>query len=111
MRMAPNYRTNHILVPIGGDFNFQDAKMNFQFIDILIKEMNARYDDVNLFYSTPYDYVNAVHSKRIEWPVRYDDMLPYQVQPHETFSGYYTSRPNFKGLAREVSSELNSHST
>ena len=40
--------------------------------------MNLRYNDVNLFYSTPYDYVQVVHFMDIQWPVRYDDMLQYK---------------------------------
>src|SRR4051812_47551967 len=31
-----HYKTNHILIPMGGDFTYTDAKMNFESMDSLI---------------------------------------------------------------------------
>lgn len=35
--LAPNYRTNHVLLPMGDDFNYQNANVNFKNMDKLIK--------------------------------------------------------------------------
>lgn len=35
--LASNYRCNHVMVPMGDDFNYQNANMNFKNMDKLIK--------------------------------------------------------------------------
>jgi lysosomal alpha-mannosidase len=34
--MAAGYRGNHLLIPFGGDFTFENARMNFENMDRLI---------------------------------------------------------------------------
>lgn len=108
--MANHYRTSHLFVPFGDDFSYSNAHVNFMQIDQLIAYMNENYDDMELFYSTPYHYIDAIYDEDIEWPTNYNDMLPYADGPHQYWTGYYTSRANFKGYVRDASSELNSHS-
>ena len=108
--MAEHYKTNHLFVPFGDDFNFMDAKRNFINIDRIISYMNYRYKDVNLFYSTPYDYIDAVHKADLEWPTKYDDLFPYSDNWNDYWTGFFTSRPNLKGFVREASKDFNSQS-
>lgn len=35
------YKTNNILIPMGGDFNYQAAEINFSNLDKLIKYCNS----------------------------------------------------------------------
>lgn len=72
--------------------------------------INSKYKDVNLFYSTPYDYIDAVHKLDIEWPTGYDDLLPYSDNWNSQWTGFFTSRPNLKEYVREASRDFNSQS-
>jgi len=108
--MAEHYRTSHLLVPFGEDFNFLNAQKMFYNIDKLIYHMNEKYDDMELVYSTPYEYTEAIHKEDIEWPTKYDDLFPYSDGDDAYWTGYFTSRANLKGYVREVSQDLNSHS-
>ncbi|CAI2381798.1 unnamed protein product [Moneuplotes crassus] len=106
LHMADHYKTNHLLVPFGDDFNFSNAAKMFFNIDKLIKNMNERYEDVELFYSTPNEYLEAIHEADIEWPTKYDDLFPYSDGDDAYWTGYFTSRANIKGYVREVSRDL-----
>jgi hypothetical protein len=108
--MADHYRTDHLLVPFGDDFNYLNAQKIFLNVDKLIKNFNERYDDVELFYSTPNQYLDAVHAADIEWPTKYDDLFPYSDGDDAYWTGYFTSRPNLKGYVREVSKDLHCQS-
>ena len=108
--MAEHYRTNHLFVPFGDDFNYLNAQKMFLNIDKLIDYMNKKYDDIEMFYSTPYDYVDALNKLEAEWPTKYDDLFPYSDGPDAYWTGFYTSRANFKSYVRQASSDFNSHS-
>lgn len=87
-----------------------NAQSYFHNLDKLIHFVNTHYDDVNLFYSTPYEYVDAVHKADIEWPTKYDDLFPYSDGWNDYWTGYYTSRATLKGYVREASRDINSQS-
>ncbi|CAI2376469.1 unnamed protein product [Moneuplotes crassus] len=110
LHMADHYRTNHLLVPFGDDFNFENSKRYFMNIDKLIKGFNAKYDDIEMFYSTPEEYIKAVNEIDIELPTKYDDLFPYSDFDDAYWTGYFTSRPTLKGFVREVSRDMNSES-
>jgi hypothetical protein len=76
-------------------------------IDILMKHFNAKYSNVQLQYSTPTEYLTAVHDADIEWPTKYDDMFPYADNADGFWTGYFTSRAHLKGFVRRGSKELN----
>jgi lysosomal alpha-mannosidase len=75
MRQA--YRTNHLLVPMGGDFSFMNSQMNFKSMDNLIEYFNSKVSNTTLIYSTPSEYLDAITALNISWPTNYDDMFPY----------------------------------
>lgn len=52
-KMSEQYRTNHLLVPMGCDFQFSNAHSNFASLDKMIKYINAKFSNVTLMYSTP----------------------------------------------------------
>jgi hypothetical protein len=56
-----HYKTNHIFVPLGGDFTFTNAKMNYESIDALVNYINENYNsNTTVYYSTPSDYIKAI---------------------------------------------------
>lgn len=76
-QMAPHYRGNHVLVPMGCDFTYGNAHMTFKSTDRLIEHFNKIVEDATVLYSTPGDYLDALIAQNITWPVKYDDMFPY----------------------------------
>lgn len=61
---------------------------------------------LNVFYSTPADYVAAKHSYDTKWPLKADDFFPYADTPHSYWTGYFTSRPTSKGFIKQATSYL-----
>ncbi|GAB6018759.1 mannosidase alpha class, variant 3 [Chamberlinius hualienensis] len=103
---ADGYATNHILMTMGGDFQFQEARENFINLDKLIKYVNEKQSNVTVFYSTPSCYLKALAETNTDWPIKTDDFMPYASDKHTFWTGYYTSRPTFKGLAKYTNNFL-----
>jgi hypothetical protein len=102
MEQGEYYRSNHILVLMGSDFNYMDSYYNFNNIDKLILAVNQRYNStINLFYSSPEDYVSALHAANVTLPVKDDDFFPYADDPHSYWTGYFTSRATLKKYVRD----------
>jgi lysosomal alpha-mannosidase len=93
---SSHYRTNHLLIPMGCDFQYTNANQNFYSMDNMITYINARYPNMTLFYSTPSEYIKAIKEADLSWPTRYDDMFPYADIPEDYWTGYFTSRANSK---------------
>ncbi|XP_012222573.1 lysosomal alpha-mannosidase isoform X2 [Linepithema humile] len=95
------YRTNHIILTMGGDFTYQDAEMYFMNLDKLIRYTNQRNGStVNVIYSTPSCYLKALNDKNFQWPSKSDDFFPYASDPHSYWTGYFSSRPTVKYFER-----------
>lgn len=95
-QMAPHYLGNHVLIPMGCDFTYANARMTFQSTDRLISYFNKVMKNATIMYSTPGEYLNALKAQNLTWPVRYDDMFPYADQADDYWTGYFTSRANSK---------------
>ena len=54
------------------------------------------FGQVFVMYSTPTLYVNYLHKLNETWPQKTDDFLPYADHLFSYWTGYFTSRPNFK---------------
>ncbi|XP_044269680.1 lysosomal alpha-mannosidase-like [Tribolium madens] len=100
---AQYYQTNHILITMGGDFQYQSAEKNFINMDKLITAFKNN-EKINLLYSTPSCYIKAVNdeatAKNLEFTLKTDDFFPYGSDSHCYWTGYFTSRPNSKRLER-----------
>ncbi|XP_077497604.1 lysosomal alpha-mannosidase-like [Amblyomma americanum] len=56
---------------------------------------------VRIVYSTPACYMQALRATASQpWPRFEDDLLPYSDRTNHTWSGYYTTRPSIKMMAR-----------
>ena len=106
------------MIPFGSDFSFQYAHINFQFLEKLEKLFKTKRAArrFRFHYSTVSEYFEAVKkemqaSTKLQWPTYRGDFFPYNgIHPGSYWSGYYTSRPNFKKLIRDftsISSSLN----
>nr|CAD7587760.1 unnamed protein product [Timema genevievae] len=106
---AKSFTTDHIIVTMGQDFNYQDASMNYKNIDKLIRNVNALQtngSDVNVMYSTPSCYLKAIHDANRTWTTKTDDFFPYGSDAHSYWTGYFTSRPTHKGFERMANNFL-----
>jgi hypothetical protein len=100
IHMKDHYRSNHLFITMGDDFNYMNAKMYFQSIDKMIAFFNAKYPEITLMYSTPSIYFNAINALNIDWPVNYYDMFPYADNENSFWTGYFSSRANDKSYIR-----------
>ncbi|XP_046734865.1 lysosomal alpha-mannosidase isoform X3 [Diprion similis] len=95
------YRTNNVILTMGGDFTYQVAETWYKNLDKLLRYTNDRHGStVNVFYSTPSCYLKAVNELALSWPTKSDDFFPYASDPHTYWSGYYSSRPTIKFYER-----------
>ncbi|XP_055923554.1 lysosomal alpha-mannosidase-like [Eupeodes corollae] len=101
--MSAYYKTNNLMIPMGDDFNYQSAGINFKNMDKLIKYVNERQkfgSKVNIFYSTPSCYLKSLYDDLQTWPTKTEDFLPYSTDWHSYWTGYYSSRPTQKRYER-----------
>lgn len=106
LKDATSFKTNRLLIPWGDDFWFSNAHVTYKNLADTMTYFNEKYDDITLLYSTPSEYIDMLKLEDVEWPVRYDDMMPYADQKEDFWTGYYTSRPGSKKLTRQASSFL-----
>ncbi|XP_007421015.1 lysosomal alpha-mannosidase isoform X1 [Python bivittatus] len=100
---AKHYRTNHIVMTMGSDFQYENALLWYKNMDKLIHHVNAqqlRGSRINVFYSTPSCYLWELNKANMSWSVKYDDFFPYADGPHQFWTGYFTSRPALKRYER-----------
>ncbi|MBA0683192.1 hypothetical protein Goari_024866, partial [Gossypium aridum] len=95
-------RTNHIMWAMGTDFRYQYANSWFRQMDKFIHYVNQD-GRINALYSTPSIYTDAKYAENVQWPLKTDDFFPYADKPNAYWTGYFTSRPAFKGYVRVLS--------
>ena len=114
MHQKEHYRSQtDLLVLMGEDFRFQDAEYYFQSSDDFISYYNehqGKDHNVELIYSTPSMYVDALAKQDIAWPVKYDDMFPYADKSAQFWAGYFSARANAKEYIRRTSRAFHAHS-
>lgn len=97
------YRTNHTVMTMGSDFQYENANMWFKNLDKLIQLVNmqqANGSRVHVLYSTPACYLWELNKANLTWPVKEDDFFPYADGPHMFWTGYFSSRPALKRYER-----------
>jgi alpha-mannosidase len=98
-------RGKDIMLTMGSDFHYSNAHVWYKNLDKLIHYTN-KDGRVNVFYSSPEDYVAAKYSYNTTWPVKYDDFFPYADTPHSYWTGYFSSRAASKGYIRSATAYL-----
>ena len=97
---------NNIMLKIGADFTWDNARTWFASVDKLIAYINANDDRFNLFWSDPVTYTKARAAEDIVWTNKDDDFFPYSDCEHGFWAGYFTSRPTLKYFERQSSAFL-----
>eukprot|EP00245_Coleochaete_scutata_P006046 TRINITY_DN20159_c0_g1_i1.p1 TRINITY_DN20159_c0_g1~~TRINITY_DN20159_c0_g1_i1.p1 ORF type:complete len:1052 (-),score=194.38 TRINITY_DN20159_c0_g1_i1:847-4002(-) len=105
LAQAKNFKTDHILWPMGEDFAYSNAWTWYKNLDKIIHYVN-KDGRVHALYSTPSIYVDAKHDANETWPVKTDDFFPYSDCPHCYWTGYFASRTALKGYVRSLSGFL-----
>ncbi|KAM3623462.1 uncharacterized protein V6R79_011495 [Siganus canaliculatus] len=106
---AKVYKTNHIIMTMGSDFQYENANLWYKNLDKLIYYVNslqASGSNVNVLYSTPSCYLQELHKANLTWALKTDDFFPYADDAHDFWTGYFTSRPALKRYERISNSNL-----
>lgn len=105
------HRTNHLILPWGCDFSFQNAAQNYQEMEKVIGYINKNNKvNMKLLMSTPQRYVDALKKTNTVFPTYYNDMFPYSDSENEYWSGFYSSRPGSKMHVKTGSAQLHASS-
>ncbi|XP_075991466.1 alpha-Mannosidase class II b [Anticarsia gemmatalis] len=108
---------NVVLVPLGDDFRYEYAEeFDAQYINYMkmFNYINAHKDQFNaeVQFGTPLDYFDAVKERHQNIPTLKGDFFVYSDIFSEGkpayWSGYYTTRPYIKILARQTEHHLRS---
>ncbi|XP_057699367.1 lysosomal alpha-mannosidase [Corythoichthys intestinalis] len=103
------YKSNHIIMTMGSDFQYENANLWYKNLDKLIHYVNARQSNgsrVNVLYSTPSCYLQELHRANLSWALKTDDFFPYADDAHDFWTGYFSSRPALKRYERLSNSNL-----
>ena len=96
---------------MGEDFRFQNAHQFFRSSDNLISYWNQNIlplTNIELIYSTPSMYIDAVAAQNIQWTTKYDDNFPYADREAAYWTGFFSSRANDKSYMRDASHTFHS---
>jgi lysosomal alpha-mannosidase len=102
-------RGNDLLILLGDDFAWPIADIYFDYVDGLVDALNSHPSGLfNASYATPESYVLAKLAAVPSFPATVGDFFPYadDAGGHNLWTGYFTSRPAFKGLVRDSSSYM-----
>ena len=116
-KKAELYRSNVLLVPHGDDFRYSSGvEWDDQLgnLEKLMTYMNQNLDmHIDVQFGTVSDYFNALEKDKIyisndlkNFPSFSGDFFPYNDRGDQYWTGYFTSRPLFKHMARILQSRL-----
>jgi hypothetical protein len=89
---------------MGNDFSYQNAEWIFVSLDKIVKHTQSLYPNIEVIYSTPSKYFESLKDQMDLFGVYTTaDLLPYADDYKSYWTGFYTSRPNFKETVREAS--------
>lgn len=109
MEQRKYYRSNNLIITMGDDFRFQNAKQYFKSSAAMIDFYNehiGKHSNIELVFSTPSMYIDAVFAEGLTWPTKYDDMFPYADNDQSYWTGFYSSRANSKEYIRRAEHTL-----
>ncbi|CAK92599.1 unnamed protein product (macronuclear) [Paramecium tetraurelia] len=99
-----SYRGKILAHTLGMDFEWSNASSYFQQMDLVINWINNNTEKYNMIieYGTPKQYIQALNQQNISYPFQEEDFLPYSDHPFEYWSGFFSSRPAFKGYVKRM---------
>ena len=115
---ANHYKSKHVMITAGMDFAFQFAEVNYQFFENVTSFYNRTPGGKKLKfqYSTVDEYMMAIQAEQkkvpFEWPTYNGDFFPLNGNyPGHYWTGYFSSRPNFKKFIRDYTAVVESSDT
>lgn len=116
-RTASLFPHNVALIPVGDDFRYNKEKemeqqyTNYKKLIDYINENRHKYK-TEISFGTPKDYFNAIKERYEKFPTLKGDFFVYADIFNEGrpayWSGYFTTRPYYKILSRELEHNLRS---
>jgi len=108
------------------DFDYLYADINYRYLEDVFQTLGTVTTEkpIKFRFSTVEEYYQAIHRpatqakstsqdelKVVEWPVYTGDFFPYSSQAYHYWTGYYSSRPNFKRYVRQFTALASASST
>jgi len=107
--MALYYKTENLMHPMGDDFHYVSARHIYKNLDKLINYINSHPEfNMQIFYSTPSEYFKNLKESGAQFTEKTDDFFPYADKNTAFWTGYFTSRPTYKGMIKEAGRYLQS---
>lgn len=98
------FRSNNVLIPWGCDYQYQNAALMFRSTDMIIDTINAHPEwGVHVQYTTATEYMLTLQATGVPLPVKEDFQSFF---PYNSWSGYFTSRPNLKDISQRAHGPL-----
>jgi len=110
--LANEYREKNIYVLMGCDYTYENAGQNYKKMETIMKYIQDNYKkeaNMNLFFSTPSEYIKAIKAEKATYPVYENDLLPYSEGNNEVWSGFFSSRPGLKKTIKDTSAIFHAH--
>lgn len=109
-KRQPIWRTPHIMILHQCDFKYQDAFAQFDNMDKILGFIrdNPTVFNMTIRWSKPSTYLKALSTEPSSiWPTRSaQDFFSYDDNKNSWWTGYFTSRPELKGIVRQSEAEL-----
>ncbi|XP_053373458.1 alpha-mannosidase 2-like isoform X2 [Mercenaria mercenaria] len=111
------FRSNVLLMPHGDDFRYKTAEeWDKQFVNLekIMDYINNNPEmQMKIEFGTLKDYFTYLHGSRDRpktntYPVLSGDLFPYSDRGEQYWSGFYSTRPHFKYLVRQLQHFLRS---
>lgn len=107
------FRENVLLVPHGDDFRYSDAReWEKQFLNLekLMAYINSNIEmNTKVRFGTLSEYFKELEKSQTRpFPTFTGDFFPYSDRSDQYWTGFYTTRPHLKYLARRIQSLLRS---
>ncbi|POM62482.1 Lysosomal alpha-mannosidase [Phytophthora palmivora] len=96
---------NHVFIPMGCDFQYDNSLRWFKNMDKLIHYVNQD-GRINVLYSNLSYYTDEKRAEGLTWSVKTDDFFPYASARDDYWSGFFTSRPTLKRFAQVANTLL-----
>lgn len=85
---------------MGGDWAYENTQFNYRNMESMMNYIKNNYKDINMDFkmSTPNEYVQALKSKNqfANLAVYKGDFYPYIEGENSVWSGFFSSRADFK---------------
>ncbi|CAG0917105.1 unnamed protein product [Notodromas monacha] len=110
-RTASLLQHNVLLQPLGDDFRYDynvEFDQQYRNYKAIAEYLNTHRDKyrVEVQFGTLSDYFSSLRERQTRFPSLQGDFFPLAHEPGNYWTGYFSSRPFWKGAVRDLESEL-----